>query len=1497
MPIIEIVLSAVTTVLFERLASLDLLKFARSQGILTQVTKLRNVLRTIQAVLNDAETKQIRDEAVNQWLAELRDLAYDVDDLVDEIATEAFAHELKLESEAATTSRVRTFLPTCCSNFPRSVGLKLKLGPKIEEITARLQDIAKLKDDLGLRINPEARSNTGTERMTASLVDEPHVYGREKDKQEILGLLLNDESSNDEPSVIPIVGMGGLGKTTLAQLVYNEEKVEDFFDLKVWVCVSEEFDVLMITNKIYGSATKGSCDFKDLDTAQVSLKEKLSGKKFLLVLDDVWNLDYVKWDLLRAPFRVGAPGSKIIVTTRDARIALTMGSVPAYNPKVLGDDDCLSLLAQHALCTSNFGAHPNLEEIGLAIMKKCGGLPLAAKTLGGILRSKRSSNEWKDVLDSEIWDLPEDQSGILPALRLSYHHLPSQLKPMFGYCAIFPKDYWFDKDELVLLWMAEGFLQQPQRMRKRMEELGDDCFNELLSRSFFQLSSNTESKFTMHDLLNDLAQHVTGEICFRLEDNMDNNERCRISPKARHSAFMRHNYEVYNRFKAFDHELLSLRTFLALPFYPQSLSKAYLSNSVLVNILPKLPCLRVLSLSVYTITELPNLLGDLKHLRFLNLSRTHIEWLPESVGGLYNLQTLLLRACPKLCKLPTNIGNLVNLHHLDNANTPKLQGMPAGISMLKSLQTLPKFVVCKSGGLGLSHLNNLELLRGMLSIVGLQNVKNVLDAEEANLNQDANINRKRDLDELELLWSSEDEDSQNEVLQANVLNMLRPHKGLKHLKIEFYRGLTFPSWIGDLSFLKTTQISLRGCTKCESLPPLGQLPLLKELHIQGLNAVKNVGAEFYKDGGSLETRFPLLETLSFEDMPEWEGWCSYIGAEFVGHFPCLRQLTMSKCPKLVSVSVLRLPSLHKLKIEGCREVVLKGLVELTSLRQLFFRDISGLTHLQEEFTHFLVSVENFEVCDCAALVTLWQKGNTPQHLSHLQHLSVEGCSELVCLTEEDQMLPRNLESLRVSGCDCLERLPNGLESHTSLKVLKFEKCPKLVSFPEANLPPMLRSLWLTDCSSLESLPNCNSCLEELHLEECASLRSLPMDTLSSTLTSLEIRNCKELESILEPIRLNMEEPGCFRISDCPNLKSLRLYKPDFYCSLSYKKGQPFPTRNSLLTPNLRELSIGGIVNDISFASKFQSLTSLEQLWMTNCDNLESFPQENLPPNLTHIWITNCKKLKPLSEWGLHRLSSLRYFGMSEVYPELHSLPDECWLPSTLTSLLIGGMPNLTSLSKGIHNLTSLNDLYIKDCPILRSLPDERTLATLSSLDSLYIEDCPNLRSLPDKRTLATLSCLSIRECPLLEQRCLKDKGADWHKIADIPYVQCREDCFKEHFIMRYEKYHVCDGGEEEERKANYNDLVSGASRLINTMISLPASMKMAGRIIPFCARSLLLSSNLAFIFYINFRFKLFVSIAAHTKKEFLLASKRKEIFKPMYFFSVLKPQRDGHAVT
>ncbi|CAK9133644.1 unnamed protein product [Ilex paraguariensis] len=444
-----------------RLASREFLNFARSGGIHTQLKKLSEMLMAIRAVLSDAEAKQITWEDMRFWMNGLSDLAYDLDDLLDGIATVAFAHELKSQPETATTSKVQKFIPTCCTNFRRSVTLKIKMGHKIEEITYRLQDIVKLKDDLDLRVIREARSNTERESLsTTSLVDEPHVYGREKEKEKILELLLRDEACNDETCVISICGMGGVGKTTLAQLVYNDEKVEDFFDLKAWVCVSEVFNVCMITKIILEEVTKERCDSKTFE-------------------------NYEKWDLLCAPFRVGLPGSKIIVTTWNEGVACIMGSVIAYLLNVLAEDYCFSLLAQHALGKINFDDHPNLELIGKDIVRKCRSLPLATKTLGGLLHTKHNSNEWKVILISKIWELSEHKSCILPALRLSYHPLPFHLKQMFAYCAIFPKDY-----ELVLLWMADGFLQQSEEM----EVLGGSYFIELLSRSF-QRSGCTESKF------------------------------------------------------------------------------------------------------------------------------------------------------------------------------------------------------------------------------------------------------------------------------------------------------------------------------------------------------------------------------------------------------------------------------------------------------------------------------------------------------------------------------------------------------------------------------------------------------------------------------------------------------------------------------------------------------------------------------------------------------------------------------------------------------------------------------------------------------------------------------------------------------------------------------------------------------------------------------------------------------------------------------------------
>ncbi|XP_019079637.2 disease resistance protein RGA2 [Vitis vinifera] len=353
--------------------------------------------------------------------------------------------------------------------------------------------------------------------------------------------------------------MGGVGKTTLAQLAYHDDRVKNHFDLRAWVCVSDDFDVLRIAKTLLQSIASYAREINDLNLLQVKLKEKLSGKKFLLVLDDVWNENYDKWDRLCTPLRAGGPGSKVIITTRMGVASLTR-KVSPYPLQELSNDDCRAVFA-HALGARNFEAHPHVKIIGEEMVNRCRGLPLVAKALGGILRNELNHEAWDDILKSKIWDLPEEKSGVLPALKLSYHHLPSHLKQCFAYCAIFPKGYEFKKDELILLWMGEGFLQQTKG-KKRMEDLGSKYFSELLSRSFFQQSSDIMPRFMMHDLIHDLAQSIAGNVCFNLEDKLENNEN--IFQKARHLSFIRQANEIFKKFEVVDKGKY-LRTFLALP--------------------------------------------------------------------------------------------------------------------------------------------------------------------------------------------------------------------------------------------------------------------------------------------------------------------------------------------------------------------------------------------------------------------------------------------------------------------------------------------------------------------------------------------------------------------------------------------------------------------------------------------------------------------------------------------------------------------------------------------------------------------------------------------------------------------------------------------------------------------------------------------------------------------------------------------------------------------
>jgi hypothetical protein len=1263
---------------------------------------------------------------------------------------------------------VLKLIPTCCTGLtPSALKLNVGLVSKIEEISARFNDIVTRKNQLNLKESADrGRSNRRRGRLpSTSLVIDSHVYGREKDKEAILQVLLGERcrDAGDEVSVIPILGMGGIGKTTLAQLLFHDEKVQSFFDIKAWACVSEDFNVVRVTKAVLKLITSESCEDDDLNLLQVKLEKKLRGKKFLVVLDDLWNENYHDWTILRAPFLTGALGSAIVITTRNEGVSSITRSVPEYHLEVLSKDACLSVFTQHALGASNFDAHPNIKEIGEKIVERCKGLPLAAKTLGGLLRTKKDRNEWVDLLKSKIWDIPEERSGIVPALMLSYHHLPSHLKRCFMYCSIFPEDYEFKEKQLVMLWMAEGLIQPPED-DKQMEDLGSEYFHDLLSRSFFQQSSTKNSRFVMHDLINNLARRVAGDICFRMEDEIWGGNRRRLPKKVRHSSYLGGFNDIAKKFEPF-FELMCLRTFLPL-MLPHH-GHCYLTHNVPHQLLPKLLCLRALSLSGYCIVELPDSIGDLKHLRYFDLSYTEIRGLPESTTTLCNLQTMILEGCSYLKKLPSNLCNLVNLRHLNILGANKLEGMPPQIGKLTHLQTLSNLIVGKGGCLKLRELGSLSHLRGTLIISQLENATEPTDA------WDAKLSEKHDLTTLYLEWSVDIDDSQGRRSEFDVLSMLQPNNALNELTIRRYGGTKFPTWLKGHSFPCMVLLRIENCRKCTSLPPVGQLPSLKKLFIKGMTSVKDVGIEFYGKGSSQP--FRSLVTLHFENMAEWEKWSHN------GEFPHLCELSITNCPKLLGKLPNKFPSLGKVVVEGCQQLVIsissfpkdcklqiegsKGTmceskVDFSSLHLSSLSTISKFTPLLEGLTH----VEDLDFGNCEDLTPLWSNDvGLLQPLPNLHVLKFDNCSKLVSLevekaNEQPQLdLPSTLREIRISRCNVLASLPKVMiYNNTCLEHIEINGCDSLTHIARGQLPPTLKRLWIRNCKNMIILldeDDANSCitstslLEFLDVRMCPSLKFLTSsEELPATLQRLSINYCGKLESIAKSFHHNNSSLENIIIMDCKNLKCL----PTGIHTLShldeiYIRGcralASFPD-GGLLPGNLRELTIG----DMPLPNCIHNITSLQnlQIWRSRRPRLiSSFPEEGFPANLTSLRLVDCNFTEALLEWGLHKLTSLKRLDIGGGCPNVESFPEKM-LPAPLTTLEISRFHNLKYMS---------------------------SLQSLTSLESLSINKCENLTSFPVDGLPPSLQQLYFRDCPLLKEHCKKDQGREWFKIAHIPCVK------------------------------------------------------------------------------------------------------------------------------
>ncbi|XP_039155554.1 putative disease resistance RPP13-like protein 1 [Eucalyptus grandis] len=442
-------------------------------------------------------------DSIRKWLDELKDAVYDADDLFDEIAAEDLKREAGCEPRALAC-KVCSFASDACTSG---------LGDNLEKVLERLESVVKQREVLGLREG--IRERTPRALPTTSLVEESGIFGREKDRKAVIELLLSDRGEKNT-SVMAIVGMGGVGKTTLSQLVFNDGVVKRSFELRAWVSVSDQFDICKLTAMALEEFSSSKKEAENLNQLQLQLKNLLTGKKFLLVLDDFWNEDFNIWNAFLVPFTYGARGSKIIVTTRNERVASVACAVSTYPLQKLQDKESWDLFTKHAFDQHNFEVRSRLEEIGRRIVKRCDGLPLALKTIGSLLRSEFGIRKWEIIAESDIWDFPPGKNEILPALLLSYHYFPPQLKRCFAYCSVFPKDCRYERDRLILLWIAEGMIKQPNDSRT-LEEVGDQCFCDLVSRSLLHRVSDVESSFWMHDLVNDLARYVASRSFFSLD--------------------------------------------------------------------------------------------------------------------------------------------------------------------------------------------------------------------------------------------------------------------------------------------------------------------------------------------------------------------------------------------------------------------------------------------------------------------------------------------------------------------------------------------------------------------------------------------------------------------------------------------------------------------------------------------------------------------------------------------------------------------------------------------------------------------------------------------------------------------------------------------------------------------------------------------------------------------------------------------------------------------
>ncbi|KAL3533785.1 hypothetical protein ACH5RR_007306 [Cinchona calisaya] len=821
-----------------KLSSLALQQFLLVLGVKNELDKLQNTLLTIKDFLLDAEEQKAKNHELTNWVKNLKEVLYDADDFLDEIEVNGLRKQL---NSMNIKGKVRGFFSTL-----NPVILRCRMAYRIKEIRERLDSLAADKDKFRLVVKVVVNGSTDLQinmDPTYSFIWPSDVIGRNREKDEMVHLLMQNCSIEENFSVISVLGIGGLGKTTLAKLLYNDERISKHFKLRFWVSVSQDFDPRKLAYAIVSLATGNHCDkLVSFDQVLDRLEDSLRENRFLLILDGVWNVDRPKWIEFRSFLSGGACGSKIIVTTRSENVASVMETAYKHRIKGLPENDSLLLLVKWAFKHGQEKHYPNLVKIGEDIVNKCKGVPLAIRTLGSMLFMKTDERDWLSVRDNDIWQLEQKEDDILPALRLSYNQLPYYLKQCFAYLSIFRKGQDVASIMLIQLWMAQGLLIKSSNGNEELEDIGTRYVKELCSRSFLEEveAYNSFMSFKMHDLIHDLAALVAQNECSTLDKNRGN-----LIEKIRHVS--PYNCSIVKR--ELPNPVLKLRKVRTVFLPHEGIGSE--STVLFGGYILRFKYLRVLDLSHSRLEVVPLSIGNLKHIRYIDLSSNDsIKSLPTTICRLQSLQTLRLAMCTQLLKLPRDMGSLISLRHL--YLTTRETSLPEkGLGCLTSLQSLSvlrceNLISLFEGTEKLANLKTLvigdcpkftTLSRGTKFLTALENLM-IINCEEFTFSDWQDFQGFTSLRSL-MIGGLPRLSSLPQLVRSNT-------NRLESMRLSTCPAIVdLPAWLDDAASLRKLEII--GCPKLSSLP--NALSFLNGLMVLKIDKCPELSRRCEKDLG------------------------------------------------------------------------------------------------------------------------------------------------------------------------------------------------------------------------------------------------------------------------------------------------------------------------------------------------------------------------------------------------------------------------------------------------------------------------------------------------------------------------------------------------------------------------------------------------------------------------------------------------------------------------